>query len=64
MSNETALVSGLPERAFAAAAKEYFGFLPGQNVSSFGAELKKLTPQDREEMRPGLEAALNCRIKV
>ena len=30
--------------------KEYFGFKPGQTTLDFSAEVKELTPTDKEEL--------------
>ncbi len=35
------------ELPFAAAMKDYFGFLPGQTLSGFMQELKTLSPEER-----------------
>ena len=37
-----------------AACKDFFGFLPGQGLGAFSEEYKKLTEQDKEEIREGL----------
>jgi hypothetical protein len=50
------------EKTFMVACKEFFGFLPGQTLSDFSAEVKKLTEQDRKEMTPGLEQNLGVKI--
>jgi len=34
-----------------AAIKHYFGFNPGQSMGEFMAEVKELTPEDREYFR-------------
>ena len=43
-----------PEVGFIVAAKEFFGFLPGQTLLDFRNEVAKLTPKDKEEIRAGL----------
>lgn len=40
----------------AVAMKEFFGLQPGQKVLDFAAELKKLTPEDKEEIKTLLQA--------
>jgi len=42
--------------SFMAAMKDFFGFLPGQNLTQFAAECKALTPADREYFTKGLIA--------
>ena len=42
--------------SFLAAMKDFFGMQPGQSLKDFGAELKKLTDEDRAEFKAGLEA--------
>lgn len=49
-------------KTFMAAVREFFGLKPGQTPIQFGQEIKALTPKDREDPKPGLEAALNCTI--
>lgn len=49
-------------KTFMAAAREFFGLKPGQTPIQFGQEIKALTPQDRADLTPGLEAALDCTI--
>jgi hypothetical protein len=34
--------------------KDYFGFLPGQNMTAFFAELKALSAEDREWFKANL----------
>ena len=36
---------------FATACKEFFGFKEGQNSGGFLAELKALTPKDKEDLK-------------
>jgi hypothetical protein len=43
---------------FIAACKEYFGFLPNQNLKDFRDEVARLTPEDRAEMAPLLPQLL------
>jgi hypothetical protein len=50
------------EMTFMAACKEFFGQKEGQTNLDFGKEVKALTQQDREDLKPGLEAALGCKI--
>ena len=38
----------MQEMSLAAALKTYFGFKPGQKLIDFMAELKELTPEDKE----------------
>ena len=45
-----------------AACREYFDLKPGQTPLQFGQKIKSLTPKDREDLHPGLEAALGCTI--
>jgi len=49
-------------KTFMAACREYFGLKPNQTPLQFGQEIKALTPKDREDLKPGLEAALDCTI--
>ena len=49
-------------KTFMAAARDFFGLKPGQTPIQFGQEIKALTPKDREDLKPGLEAALGCTI--
>lgn len=49
-------------KTFMAACREYFGLKPNQTPLQFGQEIKALTPQDRADLTPGLEAALGCTI--
>jgi hypothetical protein len=42
--------------SFTAAVRDFFGFLPGQTIGEFAAELKKLTADDRTEITIGLKA--------
>lgn len=48
---------------FIVACKSYFGFKPDQTLLEFKNEVKELTPKDREDMIPGLEAALGVKIE-
>jgi len=43
---------------FTAAMSKYFGRREGQTLSDFQKELSALTPEDKIELRPLLEAAL------
>ena len=40
--------------SFISACVRFFDVLPGQSKIQFGQEIKKLTPADREEMKPEL----------
>lgn len=42
-------------RTFVSLAKEFLS-IPGETLPQFSAELKKLTPQDREDLKAGFEA--------
>lgn len=42
--------------SFAAAMKDYFGYLPGQDMRGFMEELRALTPEDRAYFRDGLKS--------
>ena len=44
------------DTSFVAAAKDFFGFLPGQKLVSFSAELKALGDEDRIYLTKGLES--------
>lgn len=44
----------MKEMSFVEAMKDYFGFLPGQNMSQFFAELKVLTPDERQWFKDNL----------
>ena len=48
--------------SFISACVRFFDVLPGQTKIQFGQEIKKLTPTDREEMKPELEAILGVTI--
>jgi hypothetical protein len=37
------------------AIKDYFGFLPGEDLKGFAVEVKKLTEADRAEFKTALE---------
>lgn len=41
--------------SFMAACRDYFGLHHGQTAMQFGAEIKKLTEEDRAEIKLGLE---------
>jgi hypothetical protein len=45
----------LKEKSFVAAMMDFFGRKPGQTMGDFSAELRALTPQDREYFTAGLE---------
>lgn len=42
-------------KSFPAAAREYFGFKEGQALGEFMAEIKELSPTDREQLAKGME---------
>jgi hypothetical protein len=44
-------------KSFIARMSDYFGRLPGQTTGDFGAELKKLTPKDKEDLVAWFNAA-------
>ena len=44
------------QTTFVAAARDFFGYQPGQTLSGFNDEIKKLTPEDRKEISDGLRA--------
>lgn len=46
----------MKEMTFMQACRDFFGLLPGQTPLQFGAEIKKLTEEDRAEIRAGLES--------
>lgn len=48
--------------SFISACVRFFGTLPDQTKIQFGMEIKKLTPKDREEMKPELEEILGVSI--
>jgi hypothetical protein len=35
---------------FVVACKQFFGLLPNQTLQEFAAELRKLTPEDKQEL--------------
>ena len=39
-----------PMKNFAVRCKQFFGYLPGQQMSGFANELRQLTPKDKVEM--------------
>ena len=43
-----------PAITFMAAARKYFGLLPGENIAEFNSEIKKLEPEDRTEIVEGM----------
>ena len=49
--------------SFMSACKSYFEFKPNQTPLQFGQEVKASTPEDRADMKPGLEAALKVEIE-
>jgi hypothetical protein len=51
----------MPRTGFVKAVKEFFGLLPGQTLLQFGAELKALTYEDKQEIAQGLRAiGIDC----
>lgn len=45
-----------PKRlTFMASCRDFFGLKDGQTAMDFGKELKELTPDDRAEIKAGLE---------
>lgn len=48
-------MQGSKELSFVSAMKDFFGFLPGQTLTQFAAELKALSPGDRAYFKAGLE---------
>lgn len=40
----------MKKMAFIAACKDFFGYKPGQTLQEFSAEIKALTPKDREDL--------------
>lgn len=51
------------ELSFNQAAMQFFGKKEGQSLGDFMKECRALTPKDRADMTPGLEKALDCKIK-
>jgi len=43
------------ETSLVAACKDFFGFLPGSGLRDFMEEFKALTPEDKAEIKAGLE---------
>ena len=43
-------------KTFTAACKDFFGFKDGQKLSEFAAELKALTPEDKQDIFEGFKA--------
>lgn len=54
----------MEERGFVVACKSFFEMKPGQTLLDFKKEVAELTPKDRQDLIPGLEAALGCKIKA
>jgi hypothetical protein len=48
---------------FAPAAKKFFGLKENQTLADFAAEIRRLTPEDRTELKAGLEAILGIIIE-
>lgn len=53
----------MDEISFTQACSRFFGKKDGQSLNEFGAEIKMLSPKDREDMIPGLEKNLDVKIK-
>jgi hypothetical protein len=49
---------------FMAAAKQYFGMLPGQTLMEFKKEMDAVPTKDRMDMKPELELALGQIVDV
>lgn len=49
-------VTNKPKLTFMGACRDFFGMFPGQTAMQFGAEVKKLTPEDRAEITEDLTA--------
>lgn len=41
----------MEQKTFLRACKDHFGYRPGEDLKAFGAELKQLTPKDREDLK-------------
>jgi len=51
----------MPRTGFVKAMKDFFGLLPGQSVTQFGAELKALSDAEKHEFAEGLRAiGIDC----
>jgi hypothetical protein len=51
----------MPQTGFVKAMKDFFGALPGQSVTQFGAELKALSHDEKLDFASGLRAlGVNC----
>ena len=48
--------------SFMSACVQFFCAKPGQSKVQFGQEVKELTPEDRKELKPMLEAELGLEI--
>jgi hypothetical protein len=48
--------------SFMQACSKFFGKREGQTPMEFAAEVRKLTDQDRADLKPGLEKALEAKI--
>ena len=44
--------------------KEYFGMQPGQTISGFNEEVKKLSPESKEELVIGAAKELGYSVEV
>jgi hypothetical protein len=49
-------------KTFAIAAREFFGYRPGQDLKSFAEELRALSPKDREDLK-GYFRAVGIEVK-
>lgn len=47
-------IQPIKKMSYAAAMRDYFGFLPGQSVGGFMSELKALTDEDKVWFRENL----------
>ena len=48
---------------FIVACKKFFGLKEDQKLGAFVTEVKKLTSKDGDDLRPGLEKALETSIE-
>jgi hypothetical protein len=49
---------------FTVACKRFFGYKQGQDIRAFAEELKQLTPEDKEELRPLLAKELGEEVEI
>jgi hypothetical protein len=52
------------KKKFVTACMMYFGKKPGQTLQGFMDEVRKLTPQDRDDLKGMLQAELGCEIEA